>query len=93
MEEIAVLFQGDLRVSAVLGAVALFLTQYFKGIIPEQHHRYIPLPLALACVGIGVLLAFLNGANMVTGGTEGFIAAAIAVYGYQLIRGFVNPKE
>jgi len=29
---------------------------------------------------------------MVTGGLEGFLGAALAVYGYQAIRGFVKPQ-
>ena len=93
MEEIALLFQGNLAVSAVLGVVAAVLTQYVKGIVPEPYHKYIPLPLALVCLGVGVLLAWLNGGDLVQGGTEGFIAAAIAVYGYQFVKGFVNPSE
>ena len=44
-------------------------------------------------LAVGVLLAWLNGANMVQGGSEGFVAGAIAVYGYQLIKGILNPSE
>ena len=92
MEEILVLFSGDVRVSAVLGIVAALLTQYVKGVIPEEQHKWIPLPLALVCMGVGVLYAFLQGQNMVNGGVEGFVAAAIAVYGYQFVKAFVNPQ-
>jgi len=83
---------GDIRVSAVMAVIASFITQAIKQIIPEQYHRYIPLPLALALVGIGVLLAFLQSADMVAGGIEGMMAAALAVFGYQTVKGIVNPE-
>lgn len=84
---------GSVVVSAVMAVVASFLTQAVKQAIPETYHRYIPIPLALVTVGVGVLLAWLQGQNMVTGGIEGFLAAALAVYGYETIKGIVRPGK
>lgn len=84
---------GSVVVSAIMAVVASFLTQAVKQAIPEKYHRYIPIPLALVTVGVGVLLAWLQGQNMVTGGIEGFLAAALAVYGYETIKGIVRPGK
>jgi energy-converting hydrogenase Eha subunit A len=83
---------GSVVVSAIMAVIAGFVTQAVKQAVPESWHRYIPLPLALVLTGVGVLLAWLQGQNMVTGGLEGFLGAALAVYGYQAIRGFVKPQ-
>lgn len=82
---------GSVTVSAVMAVIASFVTQAVKQAIPENWYRYIPLPLALVMVGVGVLLAYLQAADMVAGGLEGFMAAAFAVYGYETIKGIVNP--
>jgi hypothetical protein len=82
---------GSVKVSALMAIVAGFLTQWIKGMIPKKWHRFIPGPLALALVGAGVLLAWLQGQNMVTGGIEGFLAAALAAYGYDAVKGFIKP--
>jgi uncharacterized membrane protein YqgA involved in biofilm formation len=82
---------GSVTVSALMAIVAGFITQFVKGAIPEEFHRFIPLPLALVTIGLGVLLAWLQGQDMVAGGIEGFLAAALAAYGYDAIKGFIKP--
>ena len=82
---------GSVTVSALMAIVAGFVTQYVKGVIPEGWHRYIPGPLALVTIGLGVLLSWLQGQDMVAGGIEGFLAAALAAYGYDAIKGFIKP--
>lgn len=83
---------GTVQVSVVMAIIAGFCVQWLKGMIPKAYHRYIPGPLALALIGVGVLLAWLNGADMVAGGIEGFLAAALAVYGYDMIRGWIKQE-
>ena len=84
---------GNLTVTAIMALIAAFLTQAVKQAIPDELHRYIPIPLALVCVGLGVLLAYLQAGDMVTGGLDGVVAAALAVYGYQAVKGFVTPPK
>jgi len=82
---------GSVTVSALMAIVAGFITQWVKGIVPEQYHRYIPGPLALVTIGIGILLAWLQGQDLVAGGIEGFLAAALAAYGYDFVKGILKP--
>ena len=84
---------GDIRVSAVMAVIASFLVQAVKPMVPEQYHKFIPLPLAGVLIGIGVLLAFLQSADMVAGGIEGMMAAALAVFGYETVKGIVKPQK
>jgi hypothetical protein len=79
---------GSIAISMTVAVIAAFVTQAVKQVVPQGYHRYIPLPLALALTGAGVLLAWLQGENMVAGGVEGFLAAALAVYGYELFEMF-----
>jgi hypothetical protein len=80
---------GSVATSAVMAAIAIFLVQAVKGLIRnEEDHRYIPLPLAAVLIGVGVLLAWLRGLDMVSGGIEGFMAAAFAVYGWEFFEMF-----
>lgn len=81
---------GTVIITATMAVIAAFITQAVKGIVPEEYHRYIPLPLALVLVGIGVLLAWLQGNPMVAGGIGGFMAAALAVYGYEFIHSVIR---
>lgn len=89
--------QGTILITALAAVTAAFLTQYVKGVTPEQYHRYIPLPLALVLIGIGVLLAWLQEEPLVAGGIQGFVSAAFAVYGYEffhnVIRGGHNASN
>lgn len=82
---------GSVSVSALMAIVAGFITQSVKKLVPEVWHCYIPIPLGLILTGIGVLLAWLQGQNLVAGGIEGFLGAALAVYGYDTIKGFIKP--
>jgi hypothetical protein len=75
-------------VSGIMAAIAAFVTQAVKQAIPEQMHRYIPIPLALVLVGIGVFFAWYRGTDLLAGGIEGFVAAALAVYGYEFVKMF-----
>jgi len=84
---------GSVAVSALMAIIAGCLTQFVKGIFDESLHKWIPLPLALILIGVGVGLAWLQGQDMVVGGIEGFLAAALAVYGYQAIKGFITRPE
>lgn len=85
---------GSVTVTAVMAVVAAFITQAVKQAIPEQYHRFIPLPLAAVLVGVGVLLAWLQAQDMVQGGIMGFMAAALAVYGYEFVTGVIRrPAE
>jgi len=70
-----------------MAVISVFLVQAIKGSIPKQYHRYIPIPIMLVLVGIGVLLAWLTSGDMVAGGIEGVFGAALAVYGYQFYKG------
>jgi len=82
---------GSVTVSAFMAIVAGFLTQWIKGMMPESWHRYIPGPLALILVAVGVVLSWLQSQDMVAGGIEGFLAAALACYGYDFIKGVIKP--
>ena len=81
---------GSVTITAVMAVIAAFITQGVKQAIPEQYHRFIPFPLAAILVGVGVLLAWLKGQDMVQGGIMGFMAAALAVYGYQFVIGVIK---
>jgi hypothetical protein len=76
---------GNVTITAVMAVIAAFITQAVKQAIPSAWHRYIPLPLAAVCIGAGVLLAWLQSQDMVQGGIMGFMAAALAVYGYEFV--------
>lgn len=77
-----------------MALIAAFLVQGVKQILAEKYYRFIPLPLGALCIGIGVLLAFLTGNDMVAGGIEGIVAAAIAAFGYDMVKGWVsNPDK
>lgn len=91
MDETGISITGSVAVPVIMAVVAGFLTQAVKQAIPERYHRYIPIPLAVILCGAGVLLAWLQGTNPVDGGTAGIVAAALAVYGYQVVKGFVRP--
>ena len=82
-------FTGNVTVTAVIAVIAAFITQAVKQALPEQYHRYLPLPLAAILVGVGVLLAWLQGQDMVQGGIMGFMSAALAVYGYKFVTGVI----
>ena len=83
---------GAITTSAIMALIAAFLTQAVKQAIPEQYYRYIPLPLAGATIGIGVLIAYLSGNDMLVGALEGVVAAALAVFGYDAVKGFVGTE-
>ena len=83
---------GSVTTSAIMALIAALITQAIKQAIPEQYHRFIPLPLAGVTIGIGVLLAFLTQNDMVVGALEGIVAAALAVYGYDTVKGFVKKE-
>ena len=84
---------GVVTTSAIMALIAAFITQAVKQAIPEDWHRFIPLPLAGVTIGVGVLLAFLTGNDMVAGALEGIVAAALAVYGYDTVKGFVKKED
>jgi len=81
---------GNVTITAVIAVIAAFITQAVKQAIPEQYHRYIPLPLAAVLIGVGVLLAWLQHQDMVQGGIMGFMSAALAVYGYEFVTGVIK---
>lgn len=78
-------FQGNIAVTAAIAILAAFVTQAVKQAIPEEYHRFIPLPLAIILIGAGVLLAYLTGGSLVDGGVGGMVAAALAVYGFEFV--------
>ena len=82
---------GNVVITATIAVIAAFITQAIKQATPESWHRYIPLPLAAALVAVGVLLAWLQNQDMVQGGIMGFMAAALAVYGYEFVTGIIRP--
>ena len=84
--------QGTLVVSVVMVVTASFLTEAVKKILPEHLHRYIPLPLAIVLIGIGVLLAYLQSEDMVAGGIQGLMVAALAALGYDAISGLISGR-
>ena len=76
---------GNILITATAAVIAAFITQAVKQAVPQQYHRYIPLPLAAILIGVGVLLAWLQGQDMVQGGIMGFMSAALSVYGYEFV--------
>ena len=48
------MIEGAITTSAIMALIAAFITQGVKQAIPEQYHRFIPLPLGALCVGIGI---------------------------------------
>lgn len=85
--------QGTLVVTALAAVIAGFLVQAVKLILAEEYWRYIPLPLAAVLIGIGVLLAWLQGEPLVAGGINGFLAAALAAFGFDFISGILGKKQ
>jgi len=84
---------GTATVSISMAVIAIFLVQAIKQAIPKSWHRYIPIPIMVVLVGVGVLLAYLTQGDMVQGGIEGMFAAALAVYGWEffkMVRGSVQ---
>ena len=89
---------GSLTTVAIMALFAAFLTEAVKRILVgqlEPYTRYIPLPLAVVCVGVGVGLAALQapgfeGMNLVQGGAAGFVAAALAAFGYDFVKGIIQ---
>ncbi len=82
---------GGLQVTALMAVVAAFVVQAVKQAINPEYHRFLPLPLAMVLVVIGALVALLRGENPVEGGIMGFVAAALAVYGYEFVKGIISP--
>ena len=85
---------GSLVVASIMALIAAFVVQAVKQLpVLKPYHDYIPLPLALILVGVGVLLAYLQGGDLVQGGIEGFIGAALAIYGYEFVTHVLNPGD
>jgi hypothetical protein len=82
---------GGVAITMGLAVIAGFVTQAIKQRVPQQYHRFIPLPLAAVLVGVGVALAWLQGQNLAEGGLQGFFSAALAVYGYEFFEAF-SPR-
>ena len=88
--------QGTLVVTALMALVGVFLVQGVKLALGKEwagYWRYIPIPLALVMIGIGVLLAYLQGEDLVAGGINGFVAGAFSAFGYDLLKGIFLRKE
>ena len=83
---------GTVTVTMTMAVIAAFITQAVKQMVPSEYYKFIPLPLGAILVGIGILLAWLTGNDMVAGGVEGLMAAALAVYGYEFTEMFTKPK-
>ena len=81
---------GNVTITAVMAVIAAFITQAVKQAVPEQYHRYIPIPMAIILTGIGVLLAWLQTQDLVEGAIMGFMSAALAVYGYEFVTGIIK---
>ena len=81
---------GKILITATMAVMAAFFTQSVKQAIPERYHRYIPLPIAVVLIGIGVFVAWLQGGDMVAGGIGGMMAAALAVYGYEFMHSVIK---
>lgn len=89
-----------LRSTGTVGVVAVAafaLAEIVKRFgLPEDKYRYIPGPLILVTIGIGVLVSFLfNGAGqpLVQGGVEGLFAGCAAVFGWEFFEMFKPRKE
>ena len=88
--------RGTLVVTALMALVAGFIVQSIKLGLGEEwqkYWRYIPIPLAFVLIGIGVLIAWLQQEPMVAGGINGFIAAAVAAYGFDFISGVLGKRS
>ncbi len=84
---------GTATISIAMAVLSIFLVQAIKQAIPETWHRYIPIPLLIVLVAAGVLLAWLQGGDMVSGGIEGLFGAALAVYGYEFYKSLRGPVQ
>lgn len=82
---------GDVTVSALLALVAAFTTEAAKRAINESYHRFLPLPIAAFCIVIGSALAWGTGNDPVEGAQQGFVGAALAVFGYEFVKGVISP--
>lgn len=87
--------RGSVWTVAIVALAAAFLVQFAKRNIPEEYHKLIPGPLAIVMIGIGVLAAYIDVPSMeeltlVQGGTAGFVAAALAAYGYDFVNGAIK---
>lgn len=90
--------EGDLLTVAIMALFAAFVVEAVKRIVDEQYYRYIPLPLAALCVVVGVAMAALAAPgfeemSLVQGGSAGFVAAALAAFGYDFVKGILVRPE
>ena len=89
-------FTGQLVLSVWIALASAVIVEVVKLFPPlKPYHDWIPAPLVIVCVGVGVLIAWLQGADMVSGGLQGLLGAALAIFGYEfvthvLLRGVVE---
>lgn len=83
---------GHIVIGVVSLLAAAFVVRATREMVGEELHRFLPLPLAALLVLCGIALATVKGLDPVDGGTEGFIALALAWYGPELYRGVVNTS-
>jgi len=94
---------GGIKTVALISLFALFITEAVKQIFKrwveevdfEKYWCLIPIPLAVLCTGVGIGLAALQAPgfeemNLVAGGAAGFVAAALAAYGHDILSGIVK---
>ena len=85
---------GSLGTVAIVALVAAFLVEALKR-IPEldPYQKYIPIPLAIVMIGVGIGWALLNGLDPVQGGAGGLVAAALAAFGFDSVSGIVKGRR
>ena len=71
-----------------LALVEMILGQGIKKILPEEHHKYLPIPLALICGAIGVAWSFWGDTEWWKMMISGFGVAALAVFGWEFFEIF-----
>lgn len=94
---------GSVTTVALMALFAGFLAEAVKRILrtttgkkSEAYEQFIPIPLAVVSIAVGVGLAYLQapgfeGMSLVQGGASGFVAAALAAFGYDFIMGIIKP--
>ena len=86
--------EGDLLTVAIMALFAAFVVEAVKRGLKgkEDYFRFIPIPLAVLCVVVGAACVALGvpgfeEMTLAQGGSAGFVAAALAAFGYDFVKG------
>ena len=70
-------------VIAALSPIATILAQMVKGLIPEEHRKWLAVALPFVVAALAVGLFYYYGGDLILGAIQGFFAGAAAVGLYE----------